>query len=572
MFEKYGNIHALRADYHPILGQLMEEIDLAGTINSIVQPDDTQVNVDAGTYVGLFIHHILGDVNIKMYKMDGFFKDKALPLLIPWKPDFSVADINDDRAGRVLDALWEANPQQVFGAVVNSAIAVHGLSTDVVHADTTSKSFQGAYDSDFDDETVPQVNLGYSKDHQPDLKQLVFGVGTTADGVPIIGEVVNGNESDMTLNGRWVKNLRSIMQKEEEDEFLLYIADSSAVTTNNLRIRKEANIDIISRLPGRFGIEAELKKKAFNTDEWIPVGKLSEEKDAASYKVWDTSGEIDGQTYRFVVVHSDHKDKRKTKAVERSVKKEFDVNSKRIQKLSKRRFACIEDAYLEIERYNSYVPMDYHDIEWNIEEGTEAVKRAKRGRPKKCDMCQFQTGYYLSGKLVVREDAINNALEQGGMFVLITTLMDAKKYTARLILEKYKGQGNVERIFKFIKNPAWIGAFCLKKQERLASLGYVLMMAAVIYTLWERRVRMALAVKDEKPIRGLNQQKTKKPTSYALQTVLSGILVIYIVHNGEMTIWLSKPLTNNQRRVVELSGFTADIYCGKWKMTDKSQS
>ncbi|GCC10894.1 hypothetical protein IPdc08_00932 [archaeon] len=111
MFEKGGNIHALRADYYPILGQLMEELNLAETINNIVQPYDTQVNVDAGTYVGLFIHHILGDVNIKMYRMDEFFKDKALSLLIPWKSDFSVADINDDRAGRVLDALWEANPQ-----------------------------------------------------------------------------------------------------------------------------------------------------------------------------------------------------------------------------------------------------------------------------------------------------------------------------------------------------------------------------------------------------------------------------------------------------------------------------
>ncbi len=571
MFEKDGNIHALRADYYPVLGQLMEEIDLAGTINGIVQPDDTQANVDAGTYVGLFIHHILGDVNIKMYRMDEFFKDKALPLLVPWKPDLSGVDISDDRAARVLDALWEANPQQVFGAVVNSAIAVHGLSTDTVHADTTSKSFHGAYDGDFEDETVPQVNLGYSKDHRPDLKQLVFGVGTTADGVPIIGEVANGNESDMTLNGRWVKNLRSIMQKEEEDEFLLYIADSSAVTTNNLRIRRQANIDIISRLPGRFQIEGDLKKKADDTDEWTYIGKLSDEKGAASYKVWDTSGEIDGQTYRFVVVHSDHKDKRKTKAVKRHLKKEFDLNSKLIQKLLKRRFACREDAYLEIERHNPSFSMDYHNIEWDIEERTEAVRRAKRGRPKKGDVRQFRTGYYLRGRLVVREDAVNNALERCGMFVLITTLMDAKKYPARLILEKYKGQGNVERIFRFLKNPAWVGAFCLKKEERLASLGYVLLMAAVIYTLWERRVRMALAAKDEKPIEGLNRQKTRKPTSYALQTVLSGILVLYVVKNMEITIWLSESLTDNQRRVVELSGFTADIYCGRWEMADKSR-
>lgn len=569
MFKKDGNIHALRADYYPVLGQLMEEIDLAGTINGIVQPDNTQANVDAGTYVGLFIQHILGDVNIKMYRMDEFFKDKALPLLVPWKPDISLADINDDRAARVLDALWEANPQQVFGAVANSAIAVHGLPTDTVHADTTSKSFYGAYNGDIDDETVPVVTRGHSKNHRPDLKQLVFGVGTTSDGVPIIGEVANGNESDMTLNGRWVRKLRSIMQEEEEDEFLLYIADSSAVTTNNLRIRKKANIDIVSRLPGRFDIEDGLKKEAAETNEWTHIGKLSDEKGAASYKVWDTNGEIDGRRYRFVVVHSDHKDKRKTKAVERAVKKEFDTNSKLIQKLSKRRFACKEDAYLQIEKYNP--SLDYHDIEWAVVERQEAVRRAKRGRPKKGDAPKFRTGYYLSGRLVVREDAVNTALERCGMFVLITTLMDEKKYPAGLILEKYKGQGNVERIFRFIKNPAWIGSFCVKKEERLAALGYVLLMAAVIYTLWERRVRMALAAEDEKPIKGLNRQKTRKPTSYALQTVLSGILVLYVVKNYEIKIWLSETLTDNQRRVVELSGFSADIYCGQWEMKEKSE-
>ena len=107
---------------------------------------------------------------------------------------------------------------------------------------------------------------------------------------------------------------------------------------------------------------------------------------------------------------------------------------------------------------------------------------------------------------------------------------------------------------------AWVGAFCLKKNERLASLGYVLLMAAVIYTLWERRVRLALANVYEKPIEGLNRVKTKKPTSYALQTIMSGILVLYRILNGEKVIWLSKPLTSNQKRVVELSGFSSEIY------------
>ena len=225
--ESIQDIHALRGDYYPLLGQLMNEIDMADTINQIVQPEDSQAKIDVGTYVALFIHHILGDVNIKMYRMEEFFQDKAIPLLIPWNPNVNLEDLNDDRAARVLDAIWEANPQRVFSAVVSSVISKHGISTDIIHSDTTSKSFKGAYDGNSDDDDAPQVVHGFSKDHRPDLKQLLFGVGT-GEGVPIIGELANGNESDMTLNGRWVKNLRNMMKKEH-DEFLLYIADSSLV-------------------------------------------------------------------------------------------------------------------------------------------------------------------------------------------------------------------------------------------------------------------------------------------------------------------------------------------------------
>ena len=208
-------IQPLRADYYPILGQLMNELDLAGTINRMVGPVDPQTKIDVGTYVALFIHHMLGDVNIKMYRMDEFFEDKAMPLIIPWNPTIDLADLNDDRAARVLDVLWNANPQHVFSSVASAAIKIHSLDTDKIHSDTTSISFEGTYDDAPDDENAPRVVRGFSKDHRPDLKQLVFGVGTTSDGIPIIAEIANGNESDMTLNGRWVKNLRHMMQKDE---------------------------------------------------------------------------------------------------------------------------------------------------------------------------------------------------------------------------------------------------------------------------------------------------------------------------------------------------------------------
>jgi len=115
--------------------------------------------------------------------------------------------------------------------------------------------------------------------------------GTILDGVPIIGEVASGNESDMTLNGRWITKLRKML-KRDKDDFLLCIGDSALVTTNNLDHLDDEHMDFISRLPGRFDIEKELKKKANLENYWENIGKISDKKNAVSYKVWDTTGEI----------------------------------------------------------------------------------------------------------------------------------------------------------------------------------------------------------------------------------------------------------------------------------------
>ena len=122
----------------------------------------------------------------------------------------------------------------------------------------------------------------------------------------------------------------------------------------------------------------------------------------------------------------------------------------------------------------------------------------------------------------------------------------------------------MERIFKFIKNPAWVGSFCIKKPERLAALGYVLLMAALVYTLWERRVRRALANDGVDPIEGLNRRKTKRPTAFALEMAITPILVQTQRIGNRLRIWLPKRLPLNKRRVIELSGFSEKIYEGEW--------
>ena len=155
----------------------------------------------------------------------------------------------------------------------------------------------------------------------------------------------------------------------------------------------------------------------------------------------------------------------------------------------------------------------------------------------------------------------NREQERCGLFVLITTLKDMEKYPDREILSQYKGQQAVENIFKFIKDPTLVGAYCLKNPERIVAFGYILLMAAQVYTILERVVRKKLENPDEEPVEGLNRQKTKRPTTYAIEYVLSAILVMRVQKKKSEEWILSKELDKNQKRILNLAGFDERIYC-----------
>ena len=56
-----------------------------------------------------------------------------------------------------------------------------------------------------------------------------------------MGEVMSGNTSDMTFNIGWIKTVCQALQKSDDD-FLLYTADSAAVTEELINQAITANI------------------------------------------------------------------------------------------------------------------------------------------------------------------------------------------------------------------------------------------------------------------------------------------------------------------------------------------
>jgi hypothetical protein len=107
-----------------------------------------------------------------------------------------LAGMDDDQAYRALDLLVEADAEaKVQEAVFFSCADLLNLEVDLLFFDTTSTYFE----ADPDDTQEAFRALGHSKDHRPDLPQVVIGLAVTREGIPVRVWVWPGNTNDQTV-------------------------------------------------------------------------------------------------------------------------------------------------------------------------------------------------------------------------------------------------------------------------------------------------------------------------------------------------------------------------------------
>src|SRR5262249_42637061 len=64
------------------------------------------------------------------------------------QPGLTQASLHDYRLGQILEALFAAQLNRVFGAIALNALEVYALSTPWLHQDTTTISLYGAYEEE----------------------------------------------------------------------------------------------------------------------------------------------------------------------------------------------------------------------------------------------------------------------------------------------------------------------------------------------------------------------------------------------------------------------------------------
>lgn len=239
----------------PALAWYLEKMQLAGTIDRCVPRHPNRTELSHGQAVVALVTMILNHSHA-LYHMQEWAQESLI--LSQVLPGIAASAYTDDRLGDSLDALFAADLDYVQSQVSLAICKAFALPVQSIHSDTTSLSFYGAYESpqapfqaaappavippgapgpgtwarpSSPSLPAPQITYGYSKQHRPDLKQLVLSLSVTDEQIPLYGAVLDGNTADATTYvGQWLAVSRILGRSD-----FLFLGDSKLATRKNLR-------------------------------------------------------------------------------------------------------------------------------------------------------------------------------------------------------------------------------------------------------------------------------------------------------------------------------------------------
>lgn len=548
----------------PLISAICDRIGLVEIIDEHIGTTQNERILSTGNAVKAIAMNIVAGRE-PAYRLEEFYKYTDTEKM--FGAGIKAEHITDDTIARALDEMYEIGPKKAMTEAAMTIIREYNIPVRSIHADTTSKSVYGEYVSkDEAYEDAVDITYGHSKDHRPDLKQILFGLGTTKDRIIVVGNVCDGNTDDKTWNKDILKDLRESMKKYGLRDFI-YVADSQAVTEGMLKELAGDNdnpaVDFVSRLPGNFSIEKELKQKALESlDNWEEIGSISDKPGSAEYKVKSYMAELYGRTYRFIVCHSSQLSTQKENTLKRATKSEQETVLKKISEFEKIEFYCEKDAMKALKRFEEEVSLQFHTFIGKVEAVEKTVKRNVRGRPKRGDEIPKVTVYTAKINLYKDDERIKEYRDRESLFVLVTSVLDNRKMTDAQILSEYKEQTSVETSFKVLKDPCFIDELFYKKPHRVESLAYIMIIALMLLTLLERTVRESLKEETER-VMVSGKRRTLTPTGWSIIEAFENVQVIMINENGN---WVRHcQLDENLKRLIVLAGFTPDIYIYGYK-------
>ncbi len=552
----------------PLAAAFGHQLRIIEIIDQQCPPHETHVLTHGQCIFAMMLSILAG--GYPLYEVSNWLGDMARDVL--FGQEIEAKHFNDTRLATALDAIYQAGLLKIFSDLVLHAIDYYQIQTQRLHGDTTSVSVYGEYLQA--DPEVLQLLHGHSKDHRPDLKQLIFGLVVSGDGgIPLLGQLHNGNQSDHVTN-RWQLNQLRQIVPDLAGTTLVY--DSKFFDARTLGLAYTQGVHWVSLVPANNHQRREMVQRVLAEEQ--PLAELRRRpgrRKGDAEEVFHGTSVVDQveielpvedsgppvrqpMAVRYLVVHSSQLARQQTRTLARRIGEEAAQLGQSLARLGKRRFACQDDALGEGSKWSKINSPDYHQVSFVAQPTTRRVPRDKKGRPGKGEAAKWAEEWLLQGQLELVTGAVQEQEERLGYFVLATNHLDPGQVSDLEVLEWYKAQDQVEGGFAWLKGPAAFAPIFLKKPQRILALGMVFLMALMVYTLLERQVRRELVQREEK-LPGNNNVLTQRPTTAVLFKHFAGIRRVWRESDG-----VSRPViegfTQVHQRILALLGLNIMVF------------
>lgn len=527
-----------RLDHYGVVAGVIKDLKLIEQIDGLLGEHD-QSDISNGEAIAGMIINGLGFIDRPLSLTPQFFENKPLGIL--FRPGVSAEHFNRFKLSRTLDAVHNYGCEDLFGNLAASVCHQEQVNCRFGCEDTTSFSVTGEHLPDQDTQAVT-ITHGYSKDHRPDLKQVVLEMMTSQDGgIPLLMKCWDGNSNDNTIFQYRAKELIEAWKDLETPHYL--IMDSKGYSQKNAINLNSLNF--ITRIPETNKPAKTAIQDALKQDTWI---------------TWDEQRKytcIDIEHYKikqhWLVVFSEAAFNRSEKTVEKAVNKEKARIDQELFHLQAERFNTEIDARSALEIFCK--KWKYYNLK--TVEIEEHKKYLNKGRPSKNS--PFKIEYQIRFEVEKNLEHIKQIVREKACFIIGTNIPQSDLSDIE-VLEAYKNQDHVEKGFSFLKSSlCFASAFFLKKPARIEGLIMVMTLSLLVYTTAQRRLRKALEKLNE-TIPNQIKQPSKRPTMRWIFQILEGINHVTIKSGKRVRVEIDG-LNKLRRRILSMLGSSvANIY------------
>jgi transposase len=461
--------------------------------------------------------------------------------------------LSDDRFGRALDKLYQTDRTSLLTRLAVSAIQTFDIRSTRIHNDSTSVKACGRIAGST--RTGFQLRRGHSKDHRPDLKQLVYSLSISDDGaVPIHHHIYPGNRTDDTTH---IETWNALCQIHGTPNFL-YVADCKLCTNKQLDHIVGHEGKAITILPQnlvevrRFKDQlraAPLQKQLL----WRRPKPNYPSKNECFYLFEGNYLTEHGKypLYWFGSSEKTLRDRQSRKERLLVAQRGIDelapkINTRRL----KRKPDILQAATAILEHYQVNGLIDVR-----LDTHRQFYKQRPRGRPS-IQKTQYpnRCRVYYSLHWSLNAQALAGEARTDGVFPLLCT--DAS-IPPKAVLQAYKFQPRLEKRFCQFKSIHLAAPLLFKKIERVEANMFVFFIALLIQALLERELRQRLNQRGNPPLKLYPEDRdAPHPTTSQLLKTFDSLSTYEITEEGRICENYHDDLNETHRAVLTLLDIT----------------